>query len=82
MSWLVINHVNHGRRHLNFSDWPADGTDHKKLSAICAELTRGRMPIPSYTLIHQDARIEPDDARRVCEWATRGQQTLNVTSPR
>ncbi|MBI1873607.1 MAG: heme-binding domain-containing protein [Acidobacteria bacterium] len=81
-SWLVIDHVNHGRRHLNFSDWPDDATEQEKLSAICSEVTSGRMPVSSYTLVHRNARIESQDARRVCEWATREQQALNVTSPR
>ncbi|MBI2840199.1 MAG: heme-binding domain-containing protein [Acidobacteria bacterium] len=74
-SWLVTNHVNHGRRHLNFSTWDAR-TAHggwkgpaEKLDQICEEVSGGAMPLASYTLIHRSARLSPYDAQVLCEWA-------------
>jgi hypothetical protein len=69
-SWLVVDHVDHGRRHLNFSDWAGTGGERAKdpLSAICREVTGGHMPMPSYLLLHRDARLSSADVQALCGW--------------
>jgi len=73
VSWFVIDHVNHGRRHLNFSDWaryePRESAD--LLSHICHEARVGTMPLDSYTLLHPRARLTPRDVQTLCDWAER-----------
>ena len=70
-SWLVVDHVNHGRRHLNFSDWArydrAESAD--MLRHICHEARAGTMPLDSYTLLHPRARLSPRDVQLLCAWA-------------
>jgi len=57
MSWLVQNHVEEGRRELNFSVWSQGEGDE------AAEAVRdGEMPPRSYTLLHPEARLT--DAER------------------
>ena len=54
-SWFVVDHVNHGRRHLNFSRW-GQYTRRDRLSLlnqICATTKGGSMPLGSYTLAWQ-----------------------------
>jgi hypothetical protein len=71
VSWFVIDHVNHGRRHLNFSEWSTYDGDRRDtlLEGICEETSAGRMPMPSYLLIHRDARLASSDVQRLCDWA-------------
>lgn len=70
VSWYVIDHVNHGRSHLNFSDWPADpGESGELLKAICAETKAGRMPLAAYVRMHPDARLSPAEIAALCSWA-------------
>ncbi len=75
-SWFVVDHVNHGRRYLNFSRWGEydrrDRIDH--LNAICREAKSGSMPLNSYTLVHRAARLTPDDVKTLCDWANEEQQ--------
>src|SRR5215207_10406018 len=70
-SWFVADHVNHGRRHLNFSRW--GGYDRRRagdlLKEICTTAKAGVMPPDSYTLVHRGARLAPSDVRALCEWA-------------
>jgi hypothetical protein len=79
-SWFVINHVNHGRRYINFSTWvrpgkePQDSID--RLKVICREVQAGRMPLTSYTLIHWSAKLSADDVKRICIWSQAEQQRL------
>jgi len=72
-SWFVIDHVNHGRRHLNLSDWsrydPRESAD--MLRHICHEARVGTMPLDSYTLLHPRARLSPQDVRTLCDWTER-----------
>jgi hypothetical protein len=70
MSWMVIDHVNDGRRHFNYSDWSALERDKvsKVLRGICDETKKGEMPIGSYLLLHRDARLSPDDVQTLCGW--------------
>lgn len=70
VSWWVIDHVNHGRSHLNYSEWaklePADQI--KTLQEICDEVTDGNMPLPSYLPMHPNARLSEEDKKIICDW--------------
>jgi hypothetical protein len=70
-SWLVIDHVNHGRSHFNYSNWPSYDTQ-RKLSlrkSSCDMARAGTMPMPSYLLMHRSAQLSPGDIAALCEWA-------------
>jgi hypothetical protein len=70
-SWFVIDHVNHGRRHLNFSDWSRYDRRESAdlLRQVCRTARAGTMPLPSYTLLHPRARLTPHDVQTLCEWS-------------
>jgi hypothetical protein len=78
VSWFVIDHVNHGRTHLNLSDWarvaPQDA-DHL-LGQICTLTSSGEMPIGSYLLMHGNAKLSDEDVRVLCEWTRLAQAHL------
>jgi hypothetical protein len=67
----VIDHVNHGRSHLNFSDWGRFSADESRemLEHICKEVKSGSMPLASYTQIHTGAKLSQDDISTLCDWA-------------
>jgi hypothetical protein len=70
-SWFVVDHVNHGRRRLNFSRWgeyDRRRTDNL-LNEICGTARSGFMPLDSYTLVHRGARLAPGDVAALCDWA-------------
>jgi hypothetical protein len=80
-SWFVIDHVNHGRRHLNFSRWGEYGRRERidLLNGICATTKGGSMPLGSYTLIHRGARLSPRDRQTLCAWSGEEQDRLAAT---
>ena len=72
VSWFVIDHVNHGRRNLNFSDWgrlnqrEAEGM----LNQMCKEVKSGAMPLSSYTPLHPGSKLSTDDVKTLCDWTS------------
>jgi len=78
VSWYVADHVRHGRKHLDFSDWQQyesqdiDGL----LVGICGEAERGTMPLRSYTLLHPEATLTPTDVQTLCDWTERERARL------
>lgn len=70
VSWFVIDHVNHARSHLNFSEWGRLDKRQaaKKLEEICEEVEDGEMPLESYTYIHWSAKLSAEDKKILCEW--------------
>jgi len=83
-SWLVVEHVDHGRRHLNFSDWTGEGGERAKdpLNAICKEVTSGHMPLPSYLWLHPEARLSPADVEALCGWTSSARSARDVQARR
>ena len=75
VSWFVINHVNEGRRHLNFSEWQQPSAPvppqfaRRQRPSACSEVQSGDMPLFSYRLIHTDSRLSPEDIQTFCQWA-------------
>ena len=77
-SWFVVDHVNHGRRHLNFSEWGkySRRDSVELLNGICATTKGGSMPLDSYTLVHRGARLASRDWQTLCRWAGEEQDRI------
>ena len=82
VSWFVIDHVNHGRSHLNLSEWgryePTEADN--QLRNMCREVRSGVMPLDSYTWIHRGAAISQEDVKVLCDWTTAERSRLNNQS--
>lgn len=70
-SWLLADHINEGRRELNFSAWGTYNNKRKrhKLDEICEQVTDNLMPHNQYLWIHRDARLSEADKKILCDWA-------------
>jgi hypothetical protein len=85
VSWFVINDVNHGRRHFNYSDWAQYDRDKipQLLKDICEQTRKGEMPLTSYLWMHPDARLSDRDVSVLCDWsdAERRSSRLKAEEP-
>ena len=77
-SWFVANHVKHGREHFNYSDWTSIDEDDQDqlLGGMCSLAERGRMPLPSYLIVHRDAKLSPADVKTLCAWTEKMRDML------
>lgn len=80
-SWFLVDHVNEGRQHLNFSEWgkldkrQAD----KRLEEMCEEVSDKLMPIDTYTWIHRTAKLSDADIKILCDWTEAERKRLAGT---
>ncbi|MCI0485515.1 MAG: heme-binding domain-containing protein [Blastocatellia bacterium] len=85
-SWFVTDHVNHGRKHLNFSDWArvsehAEKQDAEaKLDEIIEEVKGRNMPLSSYLSLHPEAKLSDEDIKVICDWARAERERLAYES--
>ncbi|HEY0174865.1 MAG TPA: heme-binding domain-containing protein [Pedobacter sp.] len=61
--WLVADHVKDGRKVLNFSNWKdlAVPDQKAKLWEAVNQIAEGAMPIKSYEMVHQSAKVSAND---------------------
>jgi len=70
ISWWAKEHVNDGRKHLNYSIWGTykkERQDHK-LEEMYSEVEEGEMPLSSYTIMHGEAKLTPEQKTALTEW--------------
>ena len=82
-SWFVTDHVTHGRKHLNFSEWARydrDDTDFL-LHHICQTAKSGTMPLASYLRLHPEARLSDEEIRMLCDWTSTTRRHLAYRFP-
>ena len=63
-SWRIADHVEHGREHLNFSEWdkPQDDADE-----IVEVLEEGEMPLSDYLRMHPEADLTDEELEAFIE---------------
>ena len=78
ISWLVIDDVNHGRRHFNYSDWAQYDRDKipQLLKDICEQTRKGDMPLATYLWMHADARLSDREVSVLCDWSDAERRSL------
>jgi hypothetical protein len=71
VSIWIARHVEKGRGDLDLSNWtdyPPDRADHK-LEELIEMVEEDEMPLPSYLILHRDARLTPDQKELLLRWA-------------
>lgn len=81
-SWFTVGHVNDGRTELNFSEWGSYSERMKetRLAAICALTEQGKMPLPSYALLHGGAPLSPEEVKMICDWTKKESLRMKASS--
>ncbi|MEW6195764.1 MAG: heme-binding domain-containing protein [Bacteroidota bacterium] len=71
VSWLIEKDVREGRGHLNFSEWELMKSDKKAeyKKEIWEEVNEGNMPLPIYTYLHPNAKLDITQKNIIRQWA-------------
>lgn len=70
VSWFIGNHIQEGRKHLNFSEWEnyPEARRIRKLEECVDELKADKMPLSSYTLLHASAKLTDENKTALIKW--------------
>lgn len=81
-AWLA-NHVNEGKRELNFSSFTTRriAVQNHKLEEVIELVREGEMPLPSYTWVHRDAILSKAQKDLIIRWAQATMDTLKMRYP-
>lgn len=71
IGWWLQNHVNEGKDELNFSEFKTYKPKRQKhkLEEIAEQVNEHEMPLSSYTLIHKNAVLTPEQNVALLNWA-------------
>jgi hypothetical protein len=71
ISWQVAQDVSEAREKLNFSTWNAYSAKKRatRFKNISKEIKKEKMPLGNYLWLHPDARLAPDEAAALEDWA-------------
>jgi hypothetical protein len=78
--WLLSRHIRKGKAELNFSEFGSYSLRRQitKLNGIANSIKDETMPLGSYRMIHQNARLSKEDKVLLIEWATRTKDSLRL----
>lgn len=67
---LLENHINKGKSELNLSEFGNYSVrkQRSKIKSMISQIEKGEMPIASYTFIHRDARLSPENKETITNY--------------
>ncbi len=83
VAWWLNDHIQDGKRHFNFDEFAAYrvAKQNHKLEELIGEVSEGEMPMESYTLIHQNAKLTDAQKQAIVLWATAVRDTIKNRFP-
>lgn len=80
--WWMASHIKKGKKELNFSELGSYSKrrQQSKLKSIANTIEDGTMPLPSYTLIHKDAKLNKVNETILLNWVKRTRDSLLLTN--
>ncbi|WP_312075532.1 heme-binding domain-containing protein [Chryseobacterium sp.] len=69
-SWFLKNHINEGRKELNFSTFATYESSRQihKLEECAEMIEKKKMPLESYYLGHQDAKLSDEERKKLTDY--------------
>jgi hypothetical protein len=87
--WWLARHVREGKRQLNFDEFTKPLLTNKQaitkdqlkqLDKIKHTVEEGEMPLPSYRLLHREARLSGQQKKQIVDWVDRAKNEITSTS--
>jgi hypothetical protein len=81
--WFMSGHIQQAKRSLNFSEFAtySPRRQYDKLNAIIENVNDGEMPLPSYLLIHAEAKLSAGQKEKIVAWTTASLESMRTKYP-
>lgn len=82
IAWIMEGHIKNGKEKLNFSDFGSYGTRRQKskLKGIANSIKDDNMPLSSYKLLHNTAKLSQADKKLIIDWVENKADSLSQTN--
>ncbi len=83
IAWWLDDHIVEGKKEMNFSEFAAYSPrrQFKKFNEIIEQIEEDEMPLSSFTLVHQDAKLSADQKSALVQWAKTCQEKMKQQYP-
>jgi len=81
--WWIDNHIREGKGQFNFDEYSNKRLRYQyhKLEEVIEEVKSGAMPLDSYTWIHKDAKLTPEEKNKLIGWAEGAIKNMEAQYP-
>ena len=78
ISWWMNSHIRNAKQALNFSEFASNPPDIavKKFESLHTVMKEQSMPLKSYLLLHEEAKLTNEQYQRIADWAKETQQKV------
>lgn len=82
VAWLLKNHIDEGRKELNFSTFATYEPKRQahKLEEATEYVEQKKMPLESYTLGHQDAKLTDEQRKQLADYFRKVQKEIETSN--
>lgn len=83
VSWWLNDHIEEGKKELNFSEFAtySIARQYKKLQEVISQVKEDEMPLQSYTIIHRNAKLSPEQKLAVSNWSSSLRDSIKTVYP-
>ena len=83
VAWWLKNHVDEGKREINFNEFSSYSArrQYKKMEEVIEQIKEDEMPLSSYTIIHRDAKLNPEQKLALTTWAEAIRKDMELKYP-
>ncbi len=83
VGWWLADHIKEGKEHLNFDEF-LDYSPRKQYHAfeeVREMIEKDEMPIPSYTILHEDAILSEETSMMILDWSDAMRDSMRTWYP-
>lgn len=83
VAWWLNDHVVDGKKELNFDEFATYNLrrQYHKLEEVGEQIEHDEMPLNSYTIIHQSAKLDPAQKKTLTDWANNTRKQMETLYP-
>lgn len=83
VGWWLRSHIDDAQRELNFDEFASYRPRRQfgKLQEMAEQIDEELMPLPSYLLMHRDARLSADGKTMLADWVVAMRDSMKVWYP-
>jgi hypothetical protein len=83
VGWFLAKHIRDGKRGLNFDEYTTYRLmkQYRRFQDIIDKIEGDEMPLPSYLLIHTDAKLSKSQKDELIQWCTAMRDSMKAKFP-